>query len=459
MLHTGAAGLLELRCDMKRLAEGLYFFLKQRHWIQTERIRQVFSRLQPGTVRQTEEAVDLYYIHLIKRSIVLFVLVVSVSGLLLVRQAAESGQGIHLTRSDYGEEEDVYHLVYQDSQQEQQELLITLAPVEYSPDELRDQFRQGFLCLEQALPGENPSLDQITQNLKLLTVIPGSGLSVSWSSDDHELLEENGTVKNEDITKAQQVRLLLELSYGEQTESREYELTILPAVLTGEEEQKRQLRMELEQLLQESRYEREVYLPPAIQGVELREAGSAASRIWIILPVGFGMIGLLWLRQREDLYRRLKQRKQALEQAYPYFVNQLLLYTGAGATVKGALERIIRQLEQKGKGGESLYQELMIMQNETGSGITQEQAYINLGKRIALLPYMKLASLLAQQQRKGAGSLALPLEEEEHLAFERRKERARRAGEEAGTRLLLPMILLMVLSMLVVVCPALMNFM
>lgn len=99
------------------------------------------------------------------------------------------------------------------------------------------------------------------------------------------------------------------------------------------------------------------------------------------------------------------------------------------------------------------------MQNETGSGITQEQAYINLGKRVALLPYMKLTSLLAQQQRKGAGSLALPLEEEEHLAFERRKERARRAGEEAGTRLLLPMILLMVLSMLVVVCPALMNFM
>ena len=62
MLHTGAAGLLELRCDMKRLAEGLYFFLKQRHWIQTERIRQVFSRLQPGTIRQTEEAVDLYEI-------------------------------------------------------------------------------------------------------------------------------------------------------------------------------------------------------------------------------------------------------------------------------------------------------------------------------------------------------------------------------------------------------------
>ena len=167
---------------MKRLAEGLYFFLKQRHWIQTERIRQVFSRLQPGTIRQTEEAVDLYYIHLIKRSIVLFVLVVSVSGLLLVRQAAESGQGIHLTRSDYGEEEDVYHLVYQDSQQEQQELSITLAPVEYSPDELRDQFRQGFSCLEQALPGDNPSLDQITQNLRLLTTIPGSGLSVDRKS-------------------------------------------------------------------------------------------------------------------------------------------------------------------------------------------------------------------------------------------------------------------------------------
>lgn len=444
---------------MKRLAEGLYFFLKKRHWIQTERIRQVFAKLTPGTLRQTEEAVDAYYIHLIRQCIILFALLVSFSGLLWIKQAAESGQGIRLIRSDYGEEEDVYHLIYQDQKKEVQELSITLPAIEYSPDELKDQFLRGFAYLEQELPGENPALDQITQNLRLPTSIPDSGLSVSWSSDDHELLEENGTVKNEDITKAQQVRLLLELGYEDQMESREYILTILPKVLNEEEERNRRLRMEIEQILQESRYEKEVYLPSVIQGIELREAGNAVSRGWIVLPIGVGMIGLLWLRQKEALHRRLKQRQQELEQAYPYFVNQLLLYTGAGATVRGALERITRQLEQGKRGSRSLYQELMIMQNEMGSGVTQEQAYINLGKRIALLPYMKLTSLLAQQQRKGAGSLALPLEEEEHLAFERRKERARRTGEEAGTRLLLPMVVLMVLSMLVVVCPALMNFM
>lgn len=444
---------------MRRLIEGLYYFLKEKQLIPTERIRQICSKLYHGTARQIEETVDAYFIAMLKKGILLFFLVLLISGLVWIGEQAGTGQEIHLTRSDYGEEEDTYCLIYQDEEQETQEISIILNPVEYPSEELKKQFQQGFAYLEQEMLGENPEQDQIQENLRLLTTIPDSGLSVSWSSDDYELLEENGTVKNEELTKPQQVRLLLELSYGEQAESREYVLTIQPKVLTAKEEQKRRLRLELENILQESRYEKEVYLPSVVQGVELKEAGNTISRGWIVLLMGMGVIVLLVFRQREALYRQLSQRRQELEQVYPYLVNQLLLYIGAGATVKGAFERILKQYENGKGGNQSLYQELVIMQNEMHSGVTQEQAYINFGKRIALLSYMKLTSLLAQQIRKGVGSLTIPLEEEEHMAFEHRKERAKKAGEEAGTKLLLPMILLMVLSMLVVVCPALMNFM
>lgn len=444
---------------MRHLTERFYYFLKEKQLIPTERIRQICSKLYHGTARQIEETVDAYFIAMLKKGILLFFLVLLISGLVWIGEQAGTGQEIHLTRSDYGEEEDTYCLIYQDEEQETQEISIILNPVEYPSEELEKQFQQGFAYLEQEMLGENPEQDQIQENLRLLTTIPDSGLSVSWSSDDYELLEENGTVKNEELTKPQQVRLLLELSYGEQAESREYTLTIQPKVLTAKEEQKRRLRLELENILQESRYEKEVYLPSVVQGVELKEAGNTISRGWIVLLMGMGVIVLLVFRQREALYRQLSQRRQELEQVYPYLVNQLLLYIGAGATVKGAFERILKQYENGKGGNQSLYQELVIMQNEMHSGVTQEQAYINFGKRIALLSYMKLTSLLAQQIRKGVGSLTIPLEEEEHMAFEHRKERAKKAGEEAGTKLLLPMILLMVLSMLVVVCPALMNFM
>lgn len=444
---------------MRRLIERSYYFLKEKQLIPTGRIRQIYSKLYHGTTKQIEETVDAYFIAMLKKGILLFFLVLLISGLVWIGEQIETGQEIHLIRSDYGEEEDTYCFIYQDEEQETQEISIILDPVEYRSEELEEQFRQGFAYLEQEMLGENQARDQIQMNLNLQKTIPDSGLSVSWSSDDYELLEENGTVKNEELTKPQQVRLLLELSYGERVESREYALTIQPKILTDEEEQKRRLRLELENILQESRYEKEVYLPSVVQGVELKEAGNTISRGWIVLLVGMGVIVLLVFRQREALYRQLSQRRQELEQAYPYLVNQLLLYIGAGATVKGAFERILKQYENGKGGNQSLYRELVIMQNEMHSGVTQEQAYINFGKRIAMLSYMKLSSLLAQQIRKGVGSLTIPLEEEEHMAFEHRKERAKRAGEEAGTKLLLPMILLMVLSMLVVVCPALMNFM
>ena len=44
------------------------------------------------------------------------------------------------------------------------------------------------------------------------------------------------------------------------------------------------------------------------------------------------------------------------------------------------------------------------------------------------------------------------------MAFEQRKQQARKNGEEVGTRLLFPMILLMIISMIIVAGPAVMNF-
>lgn len=223
---------------MRRLIERSYYFLKEKQLIPTGRIRQIYSKLYHGTAKQIEETVDAYFIAMLKKGILLFFLVLLISGLVWIGEQIETRQEIHLIRSDYGEEEDTYCFIYQDEEQETQEISIILDPVEYRSEELEEQFRQGFAYLEQEMLGENQARDQIQMNLNLQKTIPDSGLSVSWSSDDYELLEENGTVKNEELTKPQQVRLLLELSYGERVESREYALTIQPKILTDEEEQK-----------------------------------------------------------------------------------------------------------------------------------------------------------------------------------------------------------------------------
>ena len=67
-------------------------------------------------------------------------------------------------------------------------------------------------------------------------------------------------------------------------------------------------------------------------------------------------------------------------------------------------------------------------------------------------------SLLGRQIRTGGHEIRIQLEEEAQSAFTYRKEQAKKAGEEAGTKLLLPMILLMVISMAVILIPAWKDF-
>jgi hypothetical protein len=71
--------------------------------------------------------------------------------------------------------------------------------------------------------------------------------------------------------------------------------------------------------------------------------------------------------------------------------------------------------------------------------------------------YRKLASMLSQNLRKGSKDLLECLEKEEHYSFEMRKQRAIRAGEEASTKLLVPMTGMLFIVIIILVVPAVMQ--
>lgn len=440
------------------VARKLYQQLRKYRVIRPEQIRGSMARLYKGNAMQTEERVDAYYTDLLNKILWTLLLSGSLSVLIWGIYQRQDKIQLHFIRDDYGGDEIPYTVSYENQENMTGQLTITLEPVEYRPEELEERFREGFSYLEGTMLGDNESLDNIQVDMQLESSIPDSGLSVSWSSNDYEALDERGVVNNQNLKTAQAVELQLELSYGEITENREYEVVIQPRQLTGAEEEQRRLQESVEALLQDARYEKEVVIPSELQGSHLMVEGNQGSAPWLIWMLGIVFGIMLWFRQKETLQQQLKQQDRELLREYPYLVNQLVLYMEAGATVKGAFERVLHQYEMAERKEHPLYEELMVMWNEMHSGVTQEQAYRNLGKRIGLLPYLKLTSLLGQQIRKGAAGVILLLEEEEHEAFERRKERAKRLGEEAGTKLLVPMIILMVISMLIIVCPAMMSF-
>lgn len=87
----------------------------------------------------------------------------------------------------------------------------------------------------------------------------------------------------------------------------------------------------------------------------------------------------------------------------------------------------------------------------------ETESYENFGRRCNAQPYIRLGALLSQNLRKGTKGLTHLLRLESIQAFEERKARAKRLGEEAGTKLLLPMFLMLAIVLIIVIVPAFLS--
>ena len=104
-----------------------------------------------------------------------------------------------------------------------------------------------------------------------------------------------------------------------------------------------------------------------------------------------------------------------------------------------------------------VYEEMQTTLHEMQSGISEAEAYERFGKRCGLTAYMKFGALLSQNLRKGSKGLGDMLRMEAIEAFERRKSMARRLGEEAGSKLLAPMLGMLAVVLIMVMVPAFMT--
>ena len=115
--------------------------------------------------------------------------------------------------------------------------------------------------------------------------------------------------------------------------------------------------------------------------------------------------------------------------------------------------------EQRKKTGERryAYEEICIIINEIQDGTPDIPAVEQFGKRCGIQPYLRFASIISQNLRKGSQGLIEILEQEALEAFDQRKQQALRMGETASTKLLFPMMIMLGLVMGIIMVPAFMS--
>ena len=151
-----------------------------------------------------------------------------------------------------------------------------------------------------------------------------------------------------------------------------------------------------------------------------------------------------------DLFEKVKKRRQAIQLDFPDFVNKLTLLVNAGMTVSRAWEKTASDTCKN----TPLFVELGNAVQDLRSGTPEHKAFEEFAQRCHVPVITRFVSVVLQNIRKGNDELVPVLRLFANECWDLRKSAARKFGEEASTKLLLPMMLMFVAILLIVGMPA-----
>jgi tight adherence protein C len=171
----------------------------------------------------------------------------------------------------------------------------------------------------------------------------------------------------------------------------------------------------------------------------------------MLLAMGavFGIV--LTLRPFVEAGRRVERRKQQLITELPEMLSKLMLLVGAGETVQQALARC---LEGKDSKQHPLYKEWGDAVISLRNGQSFSAAIERFNRRCAVQEVSIFTTVLLLNYRRGGEHFVLALRELSYTLWEKRKAIARSRGEEASSKLVFPLVGILLVLMVLVAAPA-----
>lgn len=381
-----------------------------------------------------------------------------------------SGSGAYLNadnsiaRNNPGGAASVYKLNVQGIGEGDSTITVNVSARQYTEEEAYAAFEEIMESLSTYICGENADLSEVRKELKLKRSIPGyEGIRLSWFPENPSLISDTGRLDNYGLDEITQTSLTVVLRAGEYRREYVLPVTVYPAdaAYADTDELKNRLTEAIDAADMAQAEAAKLTLPQEIAGVGVRYT-EPKDRGWVKIPfLGIAALVLLRLKPEQDRRRQQKAREQELMADYSDIVSKLAIYIGAGMTAANAWIRIcdnyIKAVEAGTDRRRAAYEEMLKTEVELKKGVPESKAYSDFAGRCSLSCYLKLTSLLEQNRRTGDARLRTALLTEAKEAFEQRKNTARQLGEEAGTKLMLPLILSLVTVMITVAFPAMMT--
>ncbi len=404
------------------------------------------------SVSRLKGEIKKYYVDGLSYCLIAFFATTIISaGLYLTKEKTPDSAEIVIERQDYDGNDisSKLNLSYEDKETTYE---LSVAKRKYTMDEFMSKAYEVCGQIEKEMLGDNLSAEKIHTNLNLVAHDKDKVFDIIWKSESPNIISSSGILRDEAQT-GDEVVFRVRVEYYDYFYEKKFNFIVdrsseapdanFQAAITAIE------KMEDEQSTSD-----ELRIPAEIGGINVSMATTESNAHIFMLLMGIVLVVLIIMKRKQDEKENMLSKNHMLINKYPEFVNHIWLFLGTGMNVKTALEYYAEECD----GDSVLSDEIRYSINLINSGINEASVYEELGQRLGINEYSRIFMHISQNLRMGTKDIRNIMEEELLNASILRKEQAKKRGEEASTKLLAPMGLLLIVTMMIIIVPALLNF-
>lgn len=380
------------------------------------------------------------------------------TGLFVYSLVAETKVPIaELERNDmFSSEEEIR--MHVSAGEEDQEIGIKVKPMSYSYEDVKQAYPSFKEELLEQMLGENESKDCVTMDLHFPDSLENYPYEIAWQTSDTNIVGFDGKLGKALREKGTFVTVRAVITdRAVDFEAEEYfGVMVYPKNL--KEAFFERLQEDIMELQKRTSQDASFVLPTNFEDRELLFYEQRTIPYMPVFLISLAIAGCLVCSKRDKIKKEVESRQNELQKEYPKIVSKMAMLLGAGMTVSGAFWKIAKDGNNSLHGKNAAYKEMLLTCREMESGISDADALFHMGERTKSADYKKWTSFMIQFTKSGANGLKRTLFEEAKIALKERESRAKKLGEEAGTKLLFPMIMMLVIVMIIIMVPAFHSF-
>lgn len=383
----------------------------------------------------------------------LLLLFTSIAFVSEISQKNDNGKEENIvSREGYGKHDSIVEIQLESKTGDKEKYNLKVSSLKLNKEQFDERTKEVFAWLSIEMLGSNRDSKHVSENLNLVNQDKDKMFDIYWKSYDPSCISSTGMLR--DCADGTGVRLQARIEYYDFYAVQDYEVTIDTSCVKKNEQFKTAINT-LKNLEETTRNNKSIVLPEEVEGISIVLKKDKKSETYIFVILGFIMAFGFVYKKINDLNSRKIMRDNVLIKSYSKLVNHLWLYIGTGMTVRNALYIFAGNKQEK----DILQKEITYTLNLIEAGMDEAGAYEELGARLEIPEYNRLFMHISQNLKMGTKDIRRILEDELVQAISINKEYVKKKGEEASTKLIFPMIIMLFVVMIIVMLPAMIGYM